>query len=139
MFSDQYSSPEQLDETHQHVAQVKRSLASVLTAKGVPEEGEELVLQALEALRAAKTPGAWEIADAESVYGGCLSAQGRFSEAERFLTRSFEVLREARGEAAPYTRDAARRLIELYEAWGRPEEARPYRDAAGRRSAEDGG
>ncbi|MCP4660737.1 MAG: serine/threonine protein kinase [bacterium] len=121
---------QQLGDDHVHVAVTKKNLAEVLTAKDDPEAAGRLAVQALETLRAAMAPGSWRIADAESVYGGCLAAQGRFTEAEELLVRSFEIIREARGEWAPYTRNAARRLVGLYEAWEKPEQAEAYRRIA---------
>ncbi len=81
----------------------------MLTSGGYPEAAEALASQALEALRAAMAPDSWRIADAESVCGGCPAAQGRF--AEELLVRGIGIARDFGGDWAPYTRDAARRLM----------------------------
>jgi len=44
----------------------------------------------------------------------------RFPEAERELLRAHRDLRAAVGDAHRDTQAAVRRLVELYEAWGRP-------------------
>jgi len=38
-------------------------------------------------------------------------------------------------ETRPYARDARARIVALYEAWGKPEKAAPYREEAGREGA----
>ncbi len=71
--------------------------------------------------------GHWRGAHADSVLGACLGAVGRFEEAEPLVTGGYEGLRQAKGDAAETTRDALERVVALYEAWGRPEEAERYR------------
>ena len=57
-------------------------------------------------------------------------ALGGFIEAEPCLIDGYHVLREARGDETVYTRKARRRIVELYEAWGRPEMVEPFREIA---------
>jgi hypothetical protein len=51
----------------------------------------------------------------------------RFDEAEEQLTRAHDVLRTELGEGHADTQEAVRGLIELYEAWDRPEMGSEYR------------
>jgi hypothetical protein len=62
-----------------------------------------------------------------SLIGGCLTKLKRYREAEAQLLAAYAGLKPARGEQNDLTRRAVGRLIELYEAWGRPDQAAPYR------------
>jgi eukaryotic-like serine/threonine-protein kinase len=76
-----------------------------------------------------------ELAHNRSRFGALLVAQARYSEAEPLLLRAYRVLQEQLGSEHARTRQAAQRLVELYETWGRPESAAEYRTtlaAAGR-------
>ncbi len=81
-------------------------------------------------MRQVKPEGDWEIADAESLLGAYLLRRGRYREAEPYLIGSYPTIKEVRGEQAIYTRLALKRILELYEAWGKPEELAPYRALA---------
>ena len=58
----------------------------------------------------------WNIAEAESVYGACLTARGHFEEAEPLLVDSHRALVLVKGERNILTRQAQRRLDELDDA-----------------------
>lgn len=75
---------------------------------------------------------AWRRQSMRSVLGSALAAQGRFREAEDLLTSSYAAMIEAPGVGHPSTQEARQRLVELYEAWDKPERAADYRsDEAG--------
>jgi thioredoxin-like negative regulator of GroEL len=57
------------------------------------------------------------------VLGGSVAAQGRYEDAERLLLESYRKLLADRGTTNDKTRDARRRLAEMYTAWGRNAEA----------------
>jgi hypothetical protein len=59
-----------------------------------------------------------------------LTAEGRYAEAEPCLTEGYERLRNGPGDYSSYTRDARRRLEELYRAWGRPGKAALFKSPA---------
>lgn len=101
-------------------------LGQTLTDAGRPAEGEPHLRAALTMRRASLPPDHWLIANTESVLGGCLTAIGRYEEAERLLTGSYQKLRADRGADNDKTRDARRRLLDLYRAWGRPTLAERY-------------
>ncbi len=64
-----------------------------------------------------------EIAEAESVRGGCLAARGRWAEAEALLRSGHEILAGSSRATAHQRRQARERLAVAYQARGRPEEA----------------
>jgi serine/threonine-protein kinase len=115
---------ETLGKEHPNRGVMLRNLASVLVLLGKASECEAKAHEALAIFRSfQKAP--WRVADAESVLGSCLAAQGRFSEAEPLLLRSLPVLRK---DSHPtYASEAAQRIVALYTAWGKPERAAEYR------------
>jgi len=113
-------------EDHPHVALSKRDLAALLLDLDEPATAEVLLMQVLCTLRESKGEGSWELADAESLLGALMTRQQRFAEAEPCLIQSYRTLARIRGEQAVYTRNARRRLGELYVAWGKPEKAGGY-------------
>ena len=106
-----------------------RNLAGVLAAEGKVREAEPLARQALATFQAAKPKSIppWRIPDTESVLGSCLLAQGRFAEAEPLLLGSYAILKAESSEGANYAPAALQRIVDLYEAWGRPDRAAPWR------------
>ena len=77
--------------------------------------------------RAALSPGDWRTAETISVLGGCLVALERFEEAEALLLESYPVLRERRPRRDWRAIQTLERLVRLYTAWDRPDEADRYR------------
>lgn len=67
------------------------------------------------------------VSETRGAYGACLSKLGRRREAEEHLLAAVAGLRSALGEENARTRKAAAALAELYDAWGRTEEAALYR------------
>lgn len=59
--------------------------------------------------------------------GICLSKLKRYREAEEQLLAAYAGLKIARGEQHATTRNTVSRLIELYEAQGKSDQAAPYR------------
>ncbi len=111
---------------HPHVALARKDLAALILDRTEPLSpaavagAEALLTRALEVFREWKPEGSWEVADSESLLGACRMGQGRFEEAETHLRAGYLSLQELRGAEAIYTRNAYRRLVELYAAWGRP-------------------
>ena len=66
---------------------------------------------------------AWRRTRANIAWGAYLVAAGRFEEAEPILLQSRKILEEEVGRNCTSTRDAGRRLVDLYAAWGRSTEA----------------
>jgi hypothetical protein len=61
--------------------------------------------------------------------GECLLALGLFEAAERQLVSGYDTLHEALGHTHPRTQRVLSDLIGLYEAWGKPRKAAPFRAA----------
>lgn len=64
---------------------------------------------------------------AQAALATCLTSMHRFEEAEGLLLEGYATLRATSGDDNSYTQDALRRLVTLYEAWGKLEQAEVYR------------
>jgi hypothetical protein len=63
----------------------------------------------------------------EGALGECLTSQRRYAEAEPLLLRSYATIKNVQGEHGSST--LARRLMTLYQSWGKPDEAARYQEA----------
>ncbi len=111
---------------HADVPWSDRNLVVVLLAEGELATARVVLENAHGGLRRTLPAEHWRIAAADVVLGALLTAEGRYDEAEPCLREGYERLRAVRGRHSTYTRDARRRLAELYQAWGRPEKAAPF-------------
>jgi serine/threonine-protein kinase len=75
-------------------------------------------------------PGHWRIDEARGMRGLARLRAGRLADAETDLLSAHEGLRSHRGPAAEETTTVRTHLVELYERWNRPEQARTFRVAA---------
>lgn len=98
-------------------------LAEVLLKRGKPLDAQKLILEALQIRRAALPDSHPHVAYTESVLGECLTDLGRYAEAEGLVLLGYDRLRNAGGESGHDTVRALRRIIRLYETWGKPENA----------------
>jgi tetratricopeptide (TPR) repeat protein len=107
------------------------ALAETLLAKGDPLAAEFAAQEAATILRKVLPDRHWLTALAESVWGASLSALKRFAEAEPLLRSAYDSIKSARGASDTYTLISCRRIIELYEAWGKPDKSVEYRALLG--------
>jgi serine/threonine-protein kinase len=112
---------------HPDIAYSLIGLGRLLSDKGTPRDAEPLLREGLDIRRKAFPTGDWRTAEAESVLGGCLAALHRYDEAEPLLVESYATLKAKRGERNNLTQQTLKRLIDLYEAWGKPDQAAQYR------------
>jgi serine/threonine-protein kinase len=75
-------------------------------------------------------PDHWRIDEARGMVGVAQMRAGRLTDAESDLRAAYDGLRAHRGPAAEETRTARTHLVQLYELWNRPDQARLYRDDA---------
>ena len=108
-------------------------LVGILNVAGKSKEAEELIRSSIDSLRRVHREGAYPIAVAESMLGENLVTQGRLEEAEALLLGSHEVtMATVKHESHFMAIESFIRLVQLYEAWERPEAAAPYRDSIAR-------
>jgi serine/threonine protein kinase/tetratricopeptide (TPR) repeat protein len=116
-----------LPDTHPMVAATQQVMGLALLDLGRPREAEPLLRESLELRRQSLPPGHWLISSSESMLGACLTAEGRYAEAEALLLRAHAGLESSRGHDHERTIEARRRLVALYEVWGRPDRAAAWR------------
>jgi serine/threonine protein kinase/tetratricopeptide (TPR) repeat protein len=102
-------------------------LGLVLTDRGKPEKAEPLLRRCLAIFQKGMPAGHWQTALTENALGYCLGSMKRFDEAEPLLLKSFAVIRAKRGEQSRATKDCADRIVKLYDAWKKPDQAAEYR------------
>ena len=77
----------------------------------------------------------WKRYDAMSLLGGSLAGQGRYVEAEPLIVPGYKGMKERESRITVpdrfRLREAAVRVIRLYEAWGKPEKATEWKAKLG--------
>ena len=114
---------------HPDIAITQSGLAVLELKTGRPEEALARAAAAREALAAAYGPEHWRTAWAQALQGAALAALGRFAEAEPLLVSAHEVLSQGTGARDTQVQSSTQYLVELYEAWDRPEDAARYEAA----------
>ncbi|MEM7353677.1 MAG: tetratricopeptide repeat-containing protein kinase family protein, partial [Acidobacteriota bacterium] len=109
------------------LAQTLTGLSFTLLETGQPERAEGLARESLSLWQQWPVEQWSKIVQSQSLLGRSLAAQGRFADAETLLLDSYSALRQQRGEADRSTQRELARVIDLYEAWDRPDEAARYR------------
>jgi tetratricopeptide (TPR) repeat protein/predicted Ser/Thr protein kinase len=106
------------------------SLALIYLTQGKFAESEQLAREAL-AFYGKSLPDDWKRFDAESVLGASLAGQKKFSEAEPMLLEGYQGMVDRTDRIDVPLRffvdDARRRIVELYQAWGKPDKAAEWR------------
>jgi tetratricopeptide (TPR) repeat protein len=99
----------------------------ILNKTGRSTEAESKLRDALQIGTRAFPKGHYYIAITEGALGECLTTQKRHADAESLLLRSYAVMKSSLGQQDPRTAEAIGRLVTLYEAWGKPDDAGRYR------------
>jgi tetratricopeptide (TPR) repeat protein len=105
-----------LPEDHPAQVYLRVAIARLLLDRGDAGAAQSVLCEALARLAAIHAPGHWRIADAESLLGASLAAQGRHAEAEGLMRPAYVTLQEQRGGRSPSTRRALARLADLYRS-----------------------
>jgi serine/threonine protein kinase/tetratricopeptide (TPR) repeat protein len=109
-----------------------RSLAlrgQTLMKEGNFAEAEPLLRGCLAMRRNTLPEGHWLIADTTSLLGDALAGQGKFGQAEPLLLEGYAGMRNNPEVPEGRQRQALQRIVHLYEAWGRPNQADAWRSA----------
>ena len=98
-------------------------MMAVLHRKGYHDEAEKLLTESLEKRRRVQGHE-HERAIRNMVYlGWVCTKQHRYDEAETILLDAFELCSRVLGPVDQSTVEAVRKIVELYEAWNKPDEA----------------
>ncbi|MCH8149261.1 MAG: tetratricopeptide repeat protein, partial [Planctomycetes bacterium] len=112
---------------HPATLAVLKNLARDVADQGRLEEAEELFEELMATAARELPPDHWHLGVFAAYYGECLTKLERYVEAEQQLVGSSKLLKEALGGEHRYTVEVINFLVNLYEAWGKPEEAAEYR------------
>ena len=116
-----------LGDDHPYVASSLNSLASTLARKGDHRAAEELFRQAMDIQRKTFPEKSWQIATTKLLLASGYIETARYREAEPLLLEALPIIEGSFGRDHPRTQAVLRRLVGLYDAWGRPDRADPYR------------
>ncbi len=116
-----------LSPDHQELAASLNNLADVLLEQGDVAGAEPLAREAHGILLRSLPAGDWRTSVVASGVGVILIELGQYGEAERLLLDSYEVLRREKGESDGLTQRVKLRVVKLYEAWGKADEAARFR------------
>jgi tetratricopeptide (TPR) repeat protein len=93
-------------------------------------EAESLLRECL-AIREKTMPESWATFSSVSMLGEALAGQEKYVDAEPLLLRGYEGLKARQNHIPPQYKDrftqALQRLTELYDDWGKPDEATKWR------------
>ncbi len=116
-----------LGDAHPMVAASMGVLGRALDRLDSLAAGERWLRESLALRRTHLPEGHWLIVSSESSMGEHLGRAGRYAEAEQLLLASERRMIELRGEAAPVVADVRQRIVDLYQAWGKPALAAEWR------------
>jgi Tfp pilus assembly protein PilF len=116
-----------LPREHGLLADILALLGNLLTRTGRAAEAEPLLREALECCRKSLPAGHPLTTQAESLLGVCLTAQQKYVEAEACWLAVYLAPEKAEGTSPSQRAQACARLVQLYEAWGKKEQADAWR------------
>jgi WD40 repeat protein/tetratricopeptide (TPR) repeat protein len=100
----------------------------------------EPVLRECLALREKQEPDAWSTFNTRSMLGEALVGQKKRAEAEPLLVEGYEGMKQRAAkipiQGKPRLAEALERLVELYDAWGKPDQATRWRRELERENAD---
>ena len=106
---------------HSEIAESMMVLGMVLTELGELESAESLLREAVDLRREIFSEGHRLVAEANSALSACLTHCGEYEEAERLLLASQAIVQRQLDPQHKLNRLSTRRLVDLYEAWGKAE------------------
>jgi serine/threonine protein kinase len=117
-----------------HLADDLDGLGRNLLQQGRWSEAESSLREGL-AISEKAIPDEWRRYSTMSQLGGALLCQGRHAEAEPPIVQGFEGMKAREPRIPAYgkirLREGAERVVRLYEAWGKPEEATAWKARLG--------
>jgi eukaryotic-like serine/threonine-protein kinase len=115
---------------HPEVAGALAQLGRNLLRQRKYADAEPLLRESL-AIRQEKVPDDWRTFNTQSLLGGALLGRQRYAEAEPLLRQGYEGMRRGEtripADGKPRLAEALERVVQLYEAWGKPDEAARWR------------
>jgi tetratricopeptide (TPR) repeat protein len=123
---------QQFGQDHEKTAAALEALGANLLHQQKYASAEPVLRECL-GIRTKQAPDAWATFHAQSLLGGTLVGQKKYTEAAPLLVAGYEGMkqREAQIQAQGKIRliEALERLVQLYDAWDRPDAAAQWRKA----------
>jgi len=116
-----------LGDEHPYVAIGLGKVARIFYNKGDFETAEQLYREVLAIQQKSLPVDDWRIAIHMYNLSYCLTMLKRYQEAEPLSLKSYQILKIKRGENDVHTVASLNCIIELYEAWNKPNKAAKYR------------
>ena len=117
-----------LSPNHPRLASSLALLGRILVRKNNPHDAEPLLRESVAIYNESMPPGHRSTVQAQSELGNCLVALGEYEQAEDLLLESHGLISAELSPGDPLARKSLTRMVRLYEAWGKPRQAAPYRD-----------
>jgi tetratricopeptide (TPR) repeat protein len=115
---------------HSDRANTLASLGQCLLEAGKSTDAEPVLRDCL-AIRERKEPDTWTTFHTKSLLGGTLAAQKKYADAEPLLLKGYEGMKARKNAIPRVARDrlseASESLVQLYDGWGKPDEAGKWR------------
>jgi tetratricopeptide (TPR) repeat protein len=115
-----------LGDDHEYVASSMTRLASLCLNTNRIDEAEKLGHDARVLFTKALSDRHWRTASAASIEGAALARRGSFAAAEKLLLESYAILKENEGVRDLYVKATLQYIVDLYVAWGKPDEAAKF-------------
>jgi serine/threonine protein kinase/Tfp pilus assembly protein PilF len=119
-----------LGQEHPDTLSSLADLGDCLLCQGKGAQAEPLLRECLEK-RKKNEPERWTTFDAQTLLGASLLGQKQYAQAEPLLLQGYQGMKERQGTIpAPSRRrldDALERLVRLYQAWGKKDQADKWR------------
>jgi len=112
---------------HTRLAVALGNLGEALTGEGRYAEAEPVLTRAATLGADRLGEKSQELAKVRVKYGACLVKLNRYGLAEEQFLAALPVLRASFGDGHDRTQQTFRLLVDLYEAWGKPDKADQYR------------
>jgi tetratricopeptide (TPR) repeat protein len=91
-----------------------------------PVEAEALLRESLSIFDEAH-PTHWRRGYAQCLLGAALTMQGHYDESEPLLVEGLSIVRTIRGDGDSFSGEVFQYAIDLYDAWGKPDQATQFR------------
>jgi serine/threonine protein kinase/tetratricopeptide (TPR) repeat protein len=113
------------------LAGLQAQLGNALLCQNKYAEAEPILRECL-AVRAKALPNDWRTFNTKSMLGAALLGQKKYDESEHLLVEGYDGMAQREedipGEARFRIADALQRLVQLYEAWNKPEPAAKWHE-----------
>ncbi len=109
------------------MAECLRGIGEIRLKQGRAAEAEGFLRQALDIIDKGLPVSRAQFSYGIELLGQSLLSQRKYAEAEPVFLELLAARTAAYGERHEWTQAAVRRLVELYEAWGKPSRAQEYR------------